>query len=582
MPHTPTFFWRFYHTLITKLGQFFATLSLTGLLLGFLCFYASMSPMLLPRTWIVQAVCCGVSGALGYAFGRLLMGFGQAGCLVCRHPMPFIHPKYRLWLGTAGVLGVLPMTFYQWQAMERIRQKMAMDSETLIWAFFGATLGLVLWLMLVAVMRWLMLLAQLLVNLVAPKLHLPVRALCWVGAILLVSSVALELTRHYLWQPTLQKISQTALELNMTQPKALTAPTLAQKSGSTYAVQSWDELGHYGQRFVSLGLSAKDIRALTHQDAKEPIRVFVGLNNQEPNDTLITHIVAQAMSELDRTQAWQRKYLVLHGATGRGWVDEYSSLAAEYLTDGDIASVAVQYSYLPSQVSFVLDQKASKFANQLLFNAIDKKLQSLPAATRPKLILAGESLGAFATQSNFDSEANLIDKIDGAVWVGTPRLSPLWETLVKSRLPQTHETLPIINHGRHIRFMDSPQALGDGHPQAHLYTTWQSPKIVFVQYASDPIVWWSPSVLYARPDWMNEPAGSDVANVPMWLPLVSLWELTLDMPASSTTPAGHGHIYRYDTIHAWQAILDKQTPSFDAIAQAIDERIAKFVKEREQ
>ncbi len=144
------------------------------------------------------------------------------------------------------------------------------------------------------------------------------------------------------------------------------------------------------------------------------------------------------------------------------------------------------------------------------------------------------------------------------------------------------ETLPIIDGGRHVRFMDYPEMLSSqGHPQGHLYQNWQTPRIVFVQYASDPIVWWSPIMLYQRPDWMREAAGRDIARVPMWLPILSLWELSLDMPASNNTPPGHGHIYRYDAIHAWQAVLDTNTPSYEALAAAIDQRVDEGIAERD-
>ncbi len=559
-----------------SLSAFFGTLAMPGLMVGFICFYISMMPMLLPRTWLIQAVCSGVSAAIGYAVGKLMAGCSDITCYLCRRPALQAPHHYRLWLTMVGIFGVSVMTNYQHSVMEEMRALMAMDSEPIWLTAIGALIGLLLWLLLVVLCRWLVLLIGYLVNLIAPQLHLPIRAISWVFISVLVGSVLVGVTRYYLWQPALQLISQKSLALDISEPKAISAPTDATyRSGvNGVSAQDWEALGHYGQRFVALGLDATDISAVTGLSAKTPIRVFVGLDSQSPDEISAVKSVKLAMTELDRTDAWSRQHLVIHGATGRGWVEEYSSLAAEYLTDGDIASVAVQYSYLPSQVSFMVDRQASSTVNRLLFRAIRQKLDSLPADSRPKLYLAGESLGALATQSNFSDYRALTNEIDGAVWVGTPRLSHLWETLVGERHDGTTEGLPIIERGQHVRFMDYPETLSAGHPQAALYGEWISPRIVFIQYASDPIVWWSPNMAYTAPDWMREPAGRDIARVPMWLPILSLWELSLDMPASNNTPAGHGHIYRYDSIHAWQAVLNRHDISSHAIADRIDKLVA--------
>ena len=42
--------------------------------------------------------------------------------------------------------------------------------------------------------------------------------------------------------------------------------------------------------------------------------------------------------------------------TGSGWVDPASVDTFEYLSGGDSAIVAIQYSYLPSWMSYLVDQ----------------------------------------------------------------------------------------------------------------------------------------------------------------------------------------------------------------------------------
>ena len=38
---------------------------------------------------------------------------------------------------------------------------------------------------------------------------------------------------------------------------------------------------------------------------------------------------------------------------------------------------------------------------------------------------------------------------------------------------------------------------------------WEGTRVMFLQHPSDPIIWWSPDLLFSRPDWLIEPAGHD-------------------------------------------------------------------------
>ena len=73
------------------------------------------------------------------------------------------------------------VTLYQHSIMEAMRRLMSMTSEPITLTALGVLLGLVLWGVLVVISRWLVLLIAKLVNLVAPRMHLPIRALCWVA-----------------------------------------------------------------------------------------------------------------------------------------------------------------------------------------------------------------------------------------------------------------------------------------------------------------------------------------------------------------------------------------------------------------
>ena len=69
---------------------------------------------------------------------------------------------------------------------------------------------------------------------------------------------------------------------------------------------------------------------------------------------------ALAVKELDRTDAWSREVLVVMGTTGTGWIEPQSSDSLEYLWNGDTAEVTIQYSYLPSWISFLVDKQTGR------------------------------------------------------------------------------------------------------------------------------------------------------------------------------------------------------------------------------
>ena len=79
--------------------------------------------------------------------------------------------------------------------------------------------------------------------------------------------------------------------------------------------------------------------------------------------------------------------------------------------------------------------------------------------------------------------------------------------------------------------------------------------MVYLQHASDPIVWWSPELLLNTPDWLREERGYDVLDSTRWLPFVTFLQVAADMAVSTAVPDGHGHTYVVDIADAWNAIL---------------------------
>jgi uncharacterized membrane protein len=134
--------------------------------------------------------------------------------------------------------------------------------------------------------------------------------------------------------------------------------------------------------------------------------------------------------------------------------------------------------------------------------------QRVPAASRPRLVVFGESLGAYGANGAFTSLDDLIAKTDGAMFQGPPNATTLWREYTDQREPGTPEHLPVYDDGSHLRWANQPADLSE--PP----TPFRAPRAVYLQNASDPVVWWSPDVLWAEPDWLNEPRGPECSRGP--------------------------------------------------------------------
>jgi uncharacterized membrane protein len=79
--------------------------------------------------------------------------------------------------------------------------------------------------------------------------------------------------------------------------------------------------------------------------------------------------------------------------------------------------------------------------------------------------------------------------------------------------------------------------------------------VLYLQHPSDPIVWWSTDLALRRPDWLREPRGRDVLDEMIWIPFVTFWQVSADLPLATAVPAGHGHTYTREYVDGWAALL---------------------------
>src|SRR5205814_5202654 len=160
-----------------------------------------------------------------------------------------------------------------------------------------------------------------------------------------------------------------------------------------------------------------------------PVRVYAGRDSAPDAQSA----AALAVRELWRTGGFSRKVLCVITTTGTGWVDPRAAASLEYLYNGDTALVAIQYSVLPSWLSFAVEQDKAEQAGRELFDQVHTQWASLPAAERPKLVTFGESLGSLGGEAAFDGLDDLLSQVDGVVWAGPTEANGLWAGLVADR-----------------------------------------------------------------------------------------------------------------------------------------------------
>ncbi len=140
-----------------------------------------------------------------------------------------------------------------------------------------------------------------------------------------------------------------------------------------------------------------------------------------------------ALEELKRVGGFDRKLLVVATPTGTGWLDESAVDTIEYMHGGDTAIVSMQYSYLPSWVTIVVDPQRSINSARALFDEVYGYWRTLPKDRRPKLYLYGLSLGALGGETCADLFTLFADPIHGGVFSGPPFPSRVWNDITKKR-----------------------------------------------------------------------------------------------------------------------------------------------------
>jgi uncharacterized membrane protein len=510
-------------------------------------FCLSLTPSLLPRGAVLQGLISGAITAIGYGLGVLLVWV--AGSLTTR-ALP--RPNRVAWWTLAGVSAVaIPVFLYLGSGWQRdIHRLMGIDPPARPGYITVLLLAAVVAAGLVGLFRLLRKGARALARLLGR--WIPARAAGVIAGFAVVV-LALGVLNGVVIDGFFAVTDRSFKEANGEDKPDSEQPDSALKSGGPGSLVTWASLGREGRAFASGSPDTAELQRFSGTTAREPIRAYVGLDGAPTS----RERAALAVRELERTGAFTRRVLCVVTTTGSGWIDEQAVDPLEYMYNGDTAIVGMQYSYLPSWLSFLVDKQRAKDAGRDLFNAVYGAWSRLPAEQRPKLLVFGESLGSFGAEPAFSGVDDIRNRVDGMVLVGPPNSNELWGELVADRDPGSTEILPQYGNGDTVRFAVEP-----GRDLDRPSTAWDGPRVVYLQHPSDPIVWWSPRLMVSRPDWLEEPRGHDVLPSMRWIPFVTFWQVTADMAFATGVPAGHGHSYGTETALAWARVLppDGWTP----------------------
>jgi uncharacterized membrane protein len=528
--------------------------SIVGLVLALLWFAGSVVPSLLPRSWLVQGVMSGVAIGIGYGVGLLVAAGGRAagrvavaGWAAGRGTVRLGRPAANAWRvsGVAAVclsfaVGVWALLVHQrWQT--DVRGLMGLEAS---WFHGLALTGVAL-----SVAAVLFVLGRTVstahhayvrgVDRVVPRRgRRPVRVLVALTVVVLTVDLALAG-----W--TVGALREAFAAADARYDTDVVRPRSALRSGGPGSDTAWEDLGRMGRSFAGTGPTMEQLSTVTGAAARQPIRIYVGLESA----ATARGRAELAVDELERTGGFDREILLVVVPTGTGWVDPSAIDPLEYMYGGDTAAVAIQYSHQPSWATMMGNQDRAIDGARALLDAVMTRWESTSRETRPQLVLYGQSLGAFGSGRLFSTLDEVPEGLAGILWAGAPSATSLWRDLVAARDSGSPVWEPVLEGGRQVRFGANGAAL------SRPSRPWERPRIVFLQNATDPIVWWRPRLLVERPEWMDAPRGPGVSEAMPFVPIVTGLQVGLDLLQSMGVPPGNGHVFGPAHAEAWVQIV---------------------------
>ena len=301
-----------------------------------------------------------------------------------------------------------------------------------------------------------------------------------------------------------------------------------------------------------MALTADEITAVTGKPAMDPIRAFAGIASAE----LVDERVDILMRELEDMGAFEREVLCFCSPTGTGYINYVMMESLEYMTGGNCATFALQYSLRPSFIS--LDRVSmGREQNRAFLHALTWRLRAIPEEQRPRLVLFGESLGAHTMQDAFLHEGTKGFEragVDRALFIGTPAGSG-WAKRWRAGREKIDPDREVVEVAGYAEFEQLP---AEQRAAARYF---------LVSHHEDPITKFDPTLAVDKPMWLDNPRETGVPRGIRWRPVGTFLNVGVDLKNSTDVVPGvfvaRGHDYRADiarfTSLAYDLPVDEET-----------------------
>lgn len=524
------------------LERYFTKFSYWGLVVATLFFAASLTPSLLPRNFLFQGLLSGFALAIGYGVGVFAVWLYRYLELPVPGPQLERLSKKLTAIGTGLVAVSFLWRDTVWQ--NSIRELMEMEPVDTSYPWRIGAIALVTAAVLITLTRTLVAAWQVVdrqINRFVP------RRISYAFSTLAIVLLVLFVSNRVVARLALNAADAIFLQLDKYDDEDIQQPANPLASGSRDSLIAWDSIGIRGKNFIAQGPTQEQIAEFTAAPALRPLRIYAGLRSTETT----AERAQLALDELKRVGGFDRAVLVIATTTGTGWLDPGAVDTLEYLHHGNTAIVAMQYSYLPSWITILVDPLRSRDTARALFDKVYYYWTTLPRDKRPMLYVHGLSLGSLGSEASVDLFTVFSDPIQGAVWSGPPFPSRVWADLTSDRNPDSPSWLPTFRDGSMVRFTARENFLNAWG------TRWSPMRFVYIQHASDPMIFFEPTMFFRKPEWLVGKRGPDVSPYFRWLPIVTFLQTAFDLPMATSVPHGYGHNYAASSyIDAWLAVTD--------------------------
>ena len=359
---------------------------------------------------------------------------------------------------------------------------------------------------------------------------------------------------------------------DVVEPAYPAPPTSPHVSAGPASSMPFTTLGREGRRFVLMVLDAASITAVTGQPARDPVRVIGGYESSSD----IAERAALLLHDLEACGGYERSLICVASPTGVGYVNYTYAEALEYLTGGDCATVVPQYALVPSALALTRTHEG-ELLTRLVLEGIRDKVAGLPEATRPRVVLFGESLGAkvaldVATLPGTATGIPALDHlgVSAGLYLGVPFLTEFWR--------RWRDHPPALDPTGRVVLVADPAEVPAGVAGRHL----------MVVHHDDPVNKYGFAMVLQPPWWMGSPKHRPplVPRETKFRPFTTFILATVDLKNGMQSRPGtfvrRGHDYRIDARQALERAFDLHcTPEqADRIEQALRAREQEWAARR--